>query len=216
MASPLTTAVFDLGGVLIDWNPDYLYRSLILDDGERKRFLTEVCSPAWNYKQDEGRTFAEAEAELIASYPEKAALIKAWRERYTETMKGPIQGSVDLLKKLDQTGINLYALTNWSSETFPIARNRFDFLGIFREIVVSGEEKLAKPNPRFYEVLIDRCHIDPRQSFYVDDNPPNVEAAKRLGFIAHRFTTPEDLKEALVLNGLLNTERKSHASSCCR
>jgi len=133
MAKPVTSVVFDLGGVLIDWNPDYLYRKLIPDDAERRFFLTEICSPKWNEQQDAGRSFAEGEAELIARFPDKKDLIEAWRLRYNETIKGAIDGSVALLSELNAAQVPLYALTNWSAETFPAARRRFEFLAWFQD-----------------------------------------------------------------------------------
>ena len=139
--------VFDLGGVLIDWNPRHLYRKLLPDDASIEEFLAEVCTSEWNYQQDAGRTVAEAVGELSGRHPDKAPLIAAYYERWEEMLGGAIEASVALLEELDAAGVPLYALTNWSRETFPIARRRFPFLERFRGIVVSGEEGAAKPDP---------------------------------------------------------------------
>ncbi|MDD3371332.1 MAG: HAD family phosphatase [Alphaproteobacteria bacterium] len=216
MVKPVANVLFDLGGVLIDWNPEYLYVKLIPDEGERRFFLTEICSQKWNERQDAGRLFAEAEAELIDKHPDKKDLIEAWRLRYDETMRGPIDGSVALLKDLCAACIPVYALTNWSSETFPAAQARFDFLTWFRGIVVSGDEKIAKPDPRIYMLAVERFGLDPEETLYIDDKDYNVEAAKKLGFYGHCFTSPEKLKAELLELGLLKKERTPHAHTCCR
>jgi 2-haloacid dehalogenase len=208
MTQRVTSVVFDLGGVLIDWDPNYLYRKLIPDDAERHAFLTEVFTQSWTAKQDAGRSVAEGEAELIARFPERKALIEAGTLRYPETLKGPIDDSVNLLWGLHDAQVPLYALTNWSAETFPVALKRFDFLQLFRDIVVSGTEKVIKPDPRIYEILLSRDDLDPEQTLFIDDKSANVDAARKLGFHGHHFTSPKNLETELIRLDLPLLERK--------
>lgn len=195
--------VFDLGGVLIDWDPRYLYRKLLADEAAVEEFLATVCTPEWNAEQDRGRPFAEGVAELVERYPVHAAAITAYHERWTEMLGGDIGGTVELLAELRATGVALYALTNWSAETFGIARERFEFLSWFDGVLVSGEERIIKPDPAIFRLLLDRFGLDPQATFYVDDSPVNVAAARELGFDAVRFTEPERLRRDLETRGLL-------------
>ena len=195
--------VFDLGGVLIDWDPRYLYRKLLADEAAVEEFLATVCTPQWNAEQDRGRPFAEGVAELVERSPAHAAAITAYSERWEEMLGGDIAGAVELLAELRTTGVPLYALTNWSAETFGIARRRFGFLDWFDGVLVSGEEKMVKPDPRFFRLLLDRFGLDPEATFFVDDSEANVAAARRLGLDAVRFTSPEHLRRDLDARGLL-------------
>lgn len=196
-------AVFDLGGVLIDWDPRYLYRKLLADEGEVEEFLATVCTPEWNAEQDRGRPFAEGVAELVERHPAHAAAIAAFHERWPEMLAGDIPGAVELLAELRATGLPLYALTNWSAETFVVARERFAFLDWFDGLLVSGEERIIKPDPAIFELLLDRFGLDPGSTFYVDDSPANVAAAAALGLDAVRFTGPERLRRDLAARRLL-------------
>lgn len=189
--------VFDLGGVLIDWNPRHLYRKLIADETAMEHFLTTVCTQAWNEGQDAGRTFAEAAALLCEQYPQHRDLIEAYGTRFDEMMKGPIEGSVTILETLHRRGVPLYALSNWSHETFPPARRRFDFLQLFRGIVISGEVGVIKPDPRIFQILLERHRIDPEAAVYIDDNPRNAEVASALGIHGIHFTDPKSLRREL-------------------
>ena len=195
--------VFDLGGVLIDWDPRYLYRKLLADEAAVEEFLATVCTPEWNAEQDRGRPFAEGVAELVERHPVHAAAITAYHERWTEMLGGDIGGTVELLAELRAAGVPLYALTNWSAETFGIARERFEFLSWFDGVLVSGEERMIKPDPAIFRLLLDRFGLDPQATFYVDDSPANVAAASELGFDAVRFTGPERLRRDLETRGLL-------------
>ena len=192
------TIVFDLGGVLVDWNPRYVYRQLFDDETEMEAFLAQVCTPEWNVAQDAGRTIAEAVAEATSRHPGKAALIRVYYERFDEMMAGPIDGTVDILARLHQQQTPCYALTNWSAETFPLARNRFEFMGWFRDIVVSGEEKLIKPDPAIYRLLLERFALEPQDTVFIDDSPRNVQAAAELGLHAIHFTSPSALNDELA------------------
>ena len=195
--------VFDLGGVLIDWDPRHLYRKLLADEAAVEEFLATVCTPEWNAEQDRGRPFAEGVAELVERHPVHVAAITAYHERWTEMLGGDIGGTVELLAELRATGVPLYALTNWSAETFGIARERFQFLSWFDGVLVSGEERMTKPDPAIFQLLLDRFGLDPQATFYVDDSPANVAAASELGLDAVRFTGPERLRRDLEARGLL-------------
>ncbi|HEX8986464.1 MAG TPA: HAD family phosphatase [Rhodocyclaceae bacterium] len=199
----IDAVVFDLGGVLVDWNPHHLYRGLIPDEGERRHFLAEICPQSWNEQQDAGRPLAEGTAERIARFPGHAALIAAYYGRWEEMLAGPIEDSVALLESLSARGVPLYALSNWSAELFPIARRRFAFLRHFRGMVISGEEGVIKPDPAIFRLLCTRHGVVPERTLFIDDNPVNVDAAAALGFAAHRFTSGEALKMRLNELGLV-------------
>lgn len=195
--------VFDLGGVLIDWNPRHLYRQLFDDEAAMERFLAEVCHSAWNEEQDRGRTFAEAIEEAALRFPEHRVLIEAYHRRWGEMLAGPIEGTVALLAELKEAGHELHALTNWSVETFPIARERYAFLDWFGSILVSGEERLIKPDPRIFQLLLERIGRAADACVYIDDNPKNAAAAAALGFDAVHFRSPEQLRADLARLGVL-------------
>jgi 2-haloacid dehalogenase len=195
--------VFDLGGVLIDWDPRHMYRKLFDDESEMEMFLTDVTTLEWNRAQDAGRRWEDGVAVLSAQHPDQADLIAAYYARWEEMLGGPITGTVDILARLKAAGQEIHALTNWSAQTFPIARERYEFLDWFQDIVVSGEEHLVKPDPRLYEVLLDRIGHDASNCIFIDDSLSNVEAAARLGFDAIRFENPQHLSEALAERGVL-------------
>lgn len=190
--------VFDLGAVLIDWNPRHLYRKLFSDEQEMEYFLSEVCSPAWNVRQDGGRSFAEAIGSLVDRYPKYRSMIKAYFERWDEMVPGAIEGTVAILSELKQHDFTLAALSNWSAETYPKAEQRFEFLTWFDEIVLSGRERHVKPQPEIYHILLHRLGCSPQDCIFIDDSTPNVEMAAQLGFSAIHFTTPEQLRKDLV------------------
>jgi 2-haloacid dehalogenase len=206
---PIDAVVFDLGGVLIDWDPRRLFRKLLADEAAVEEFLATVCTPEWNAEQDRGRPFAEGVVELVERFPAHAAAITAYHERWPEMLAGDIGGTVELLAELRAAGVPLYALTNWSAETFGIARERFEFLEWFDGVLVSGEERMIKPDPAIFRLLLDRFGLDPGATFYVDDSEPNVEAAGRLGFDAVRFTTPARLRRDLEARRLLGRSAPS-------
>jgi 2-haloacid dehalogenase len=203
-------AVFDLGGVLIDWNPRYLYRKLFRGDHDAMEyFLANICTSNWNSQQDAGRSLAEACALLSSKYPQHGKMIDAWRERYDEMLGGPIQGTVELLAELRSAGVPIYALSNWSSETFPAAWKRFDFLRWFNGILLSGEVRLLKPDPRIYRRFCETHAVDPSAAIYIDDLKANVEGAVALGMHGVHFTDPTALRRELVGVGLLSDESSS-------
>jgi len=204
MMSKRSIVIFDLGGVLIDWDPRHLYRRLFKgDEAAMERFLTEVCDPDWNRMQDAGRSFAEAEAVLINRFPAEAALIRAWREHFHEMIPGALEDVVAILDALRARGTPLYALTNWSAETFAGIPARFPFLNWFRDIVVSGREGVIKPDPRIYHLLLERNAIPAEQAVFIDDSPRNADAAESLGIRGLRFTTAARLRADLAALELL-------------
>jgi 2-haloacid dehalogenase len=195
--------IFDLGGVLIDWDPRHLYRDLFSDDEAMETFLAEVTTPAWNEEQDAGRPWDDAVATLAERHPDQRQLIEAYRRRWPEMLAGPIEDTVAVLEELRATRVRLFALSNWSAETFPIARGRFPFLDWFEGIVISGEVGAIKPDARIFQHLVARYAIDPGAAVFIDDNGGNVEAAARLGFIGLRFVDARTLRRDMVRLGLL-------------
>lgn len=199
----INTAVFDLGNVLIRWNPRNLYKKLFGDDVKgMETFLTEVCHTAWNEQQDQGRTWQEAIEEAIARHPNQEALIRAYRERWEEMLGGAIEDSVAILDELHANGIRLLALTNWSAETFPIALERFEFLQRFEGILVSGVEGVIKPSPEIFQLLASRYDVDSTRAVFIDDHRPNIEGARHEGFHAVQFFDAAQLRKDLVALGL--------------
>lgn len=200
----MEAALFDLGAVLVDWNPRYLYRPLFRgDEAAMERFLAEVVPPEWNHEIDRGMPFDRAIAERSQAHPEHAGLIALWRDRWEHMLRGEIAGSVEILAQLRRRGVRLYALTNWSAETFPVARRRFAFLQWFEDIVVSGEVGLVKPDPRIFELAIRRCRLDPARTVFIDDLAHNVEAGRSAGLNAIQFRDPDRLRTDLEALGAL-------------
>ena len=199
------TIIFDLGGVLIDWNPEYLYRKIFDDEAEMQHFLTEVCHSAWNKEQDRGRPFAEAVQERVSAFPQYEAQIRNYHKRWDEMLGGAIEENVQVLEDLrKQPDIHLYAITNWSAETYPTAQRQFPFLGYFEEVVVSGELKLVKPDAAIYQVLLDRQPaIVPEQAIFIDDVLENVEGSRALGIHGIHLTPETDLRKELEALGVL-------------
>ncbi len=180
----IKNVVFDFGGVLIDWNQRYLYRKVFTSEEEMEWFLANVCTDEWNARQDAGRPFFEGVAEAKAQYPQYSAQIEMFWSRWIEMIGGEIKENTDWLRCLKVDGYGIYGLTNWSTETLPQAMERFDFFQLFDGIVVSGEEHLIKPDPRIYHILLDRYGLNPTECLFIDDNPKNVAAAKRIGMEA--------------------------------
>ncbi|MGV2974239.1 HAD family hydrolase [Roseibium alexandrii] len=204
MASTITNVVFDIGNVLIEWNPENLYRKLIPKDDERHEFLTTVCTPNWNVQQDLGRTWTEAVEVLSREFPDKTALIRAYSDRWHEMVPGPISGAEALLTELKANKTPLYAITNFSSEKFVEAQVRFPFLKTsFLDIVVSAEERMLKPDVRIYQILIDRNDLAPEHCLFIDDSLANVETARQLGMTAHHFKNAAGLERELAALNLI-------------
>ena len=194
----INTIIFDLGAVLIDWNPHYMYETLFADEEEMKTFLATICTPDWNEEQDAGRSLQEGTDLLAKQYPQHEVNIRAFYTRWEEMLGDPLWDTVEILKELKESGrYKIYALTNWSAETFPIALRRYDFLSWFDGIVVSGEEKMRKPTPEFYHILLKRHGVKPEEAVFIDDNYRNILAAQKLGINSVHFTSAELLRKEL-------------------
>ena len=191
----IKTIIFDLGGVLIDWNPEYLYLDIFGGDRVKMNaFFEHVCTMDWNENQDAGYPLAQATEDRIALFPEYEILIKKYYGQWEEMLGEAISGSVQVLKKLiENPNFRVVALTNWSAETFPVALKRFDFLHWFEGIVVSGTEKTRKPYPEIYQITLDRFNIAPSETLFIDDNLRNIKGAEALGINGIHFSTPEKL-----------------------
>jgi 2-haloacid dehalogenase len=196
--------VFDLGGVLLDWNPRYLYRKLFDDEAEMERFLAEVCTMEWHHAHDLGVPPEQTIPPLVEAHPEFADMIRAWPRRSEEMLAGPIDGSVEILRELKGAGVPCYALTNMERETYPGRCERYPFLRWFDGTVVSGLEGVAKPDPRVFELLLQRFHLTPGRTLFIDDSPKNVAAARDAGLRAIEFDSPARLREQLEEAGLLH------------
>ncbi len=203
MAQHINTIVFDLGGVLIDWNPDYVYRTIFATEAEMKWFYDNICTPHWNEEQDAGRSIKEGTQLLVDQFPEHEKNIRAFYDRWEEMLGGPLHDTVSLFRKIkDGNKYLTYALTNWSAETFPVALARYDFLHWFNGRLVSGEEKTRKPYPDIYEKLVQRFNIAPEQAVYIDDNVRNLHPAADMGFATIHFQSAQQLENALAELGV--------------
>jgi 2-haloacid dehalogenase len=198
-----TTVVFDLGGVLVHWDPRLLFAQVLDEDDDVDAFLDEIGFAEWNHAQDAGKPWAQAVEEHSARHPQRADVIAAYPERFPESVPGPMDASVAVVHELRDRGVRLLALTNWSAELFPTVRHRLAFLDDFEAVVVSGAEGIAKPDPALFRVLVDRHAVVPQDSIYVDDLQRNVDAAAALGFRAYLFTDAPTLRAYLVTQGLL-------------
>lgn len=198
MSKQIQSIIFDLGNVLIDWNPAYVFDPMFEDEERKRHFFENICTSEWNEEQDAGRPIKEATEELVARHPEWKEYIEAFYGKWPDMLGGPIHETVEIFRELKEGGrFKLYALTNWSAELFPIALERYEFLHWFDGRVVSGEEKMRKPFPQFYKVLLDRFGIQPEESLFIDDNLRNVEAAKAVGLVTIHFQSPQQLREKL-------------------
>jgi 2-haloacid dehalogenase len=194
----MSTIIFDLGGVLIDWNPEYVFRSVLPDEEHRRFFFEHICTHDWNIAQDAGRPLAEATELLVREWPDWEEPIRAFYGRWEEMLGGPIHDTVTLLEELRDRGEHrLLALTNWSAETFPVALERYEFLQWFEGIVVSGEEKTRKPFADIYQILLDRYQVAPDQAVFIDDSLPNVHGAEAVGIRGIHFQGTEALRASM-------------------
>ncbi len=197
------TIIFDFGGVLIDWNPRHVYSKFFYTEAETEWFLENICTSEWNLSIDKGKPFATAVKELCTAYPEWSKEIEAFHFRWEDMLGGEISASVAILKELQSAGYKIYGLTNWSAETFPIAFERYKFLQTLDGIVVSGEEKMVKPDPAIFELLLNRYNLTAGNCLFIDDNLHNIKAAGKLGFDTIYFTGPEQLGHELRQSGVL-------------
>lgn len=189
--------IFDFGGVLLDWNPRYLYKSYFNNDEEMEHFLADICNGEWNIRQDAGRPFAEAVKELQAKFPEYAEAIQMYDDDWEKMLKCELPESIDLLKELKFMGYGIYGLTNWSAEKIGYAFANYSFFSLFDGIVVSGVEKVVKPDRKIYEILLERYSLKPGECVFIDDNQDNVDMAKGLGINAICFDNIGNVKEHL-------------------
>ena len=198
--SDINTIIFDLGGVLIDWNTRYVFDHDYFDTiKKRDHFLENICTDAWNENQDAGYPVAKATEEKIALFPEWEKAIRDYYGRWKEMLRGPIDETVDVFRKLKQNPkLKIYALTNWSAETFPIALEKFDFLQWFDGLVVSGVEKMRKPFPEFYQLLLNRYNVKPGEALLIDDNLRNVKAGKLMGIQGLHYKNAIELRDQLI------------------
>lgn len=200
--------IFDFGGVLIDWNPRYLYNKLLNGDQQAvENFLLETHFFEWNLQQDAGRSFSEALEEICSRYPQYCNLLRAYDERYEESISGPIWPTVEILRTLKAAGYPLYGLSNWPAEKWRQVSPKYSFFGWFDDIVISGEVGLAKPDPRIFHLTLERIGRPADECLYIDDSAHNIQVAAQLGFHAIHFRSPEELESALISWNLLPIDK---------
>ncbi len=198
----INTIIFDFGGVLIDWNPRYMYRDEFEESSEMEHFLNNVCTDDWNLQQDKGRSLAEGTGILQDKFPEHASKIQLYYDQWEKMIKGSISENVNVLQKLKDK-YKLYGLTNWSAETFPVVFKRYSFFKLFDGIVISGEEKLIKPDKKIFEIILQRYHLEAKNTLFIDDNKNNIQAAKEMGFATIHVLEKTDLNGELHSLGLI-------------
>jgi 2-haloacid dehalogenase len=198
----INTIIFDFGGVLVEWDPRHMYRHVFENIPEMEYFLTHICTEDWNLQQDGGRSLSEGTRILQDKFPEYSTKIQLFYDRWEEMLKGEISENVILLKELKEK-YKLYGLTNWSAETFPIALKRFPFFEYFDGIVVSGQEKMIKPDEEIFKLIMSRYHLQSENSLFIDDNLKNINTANKMGFATIHVQEKTDLKKELSFMGLL-------------
>ena len=198
----INTIIFDFGGVLIDWNPRYMYRDEFEESAEMEHFLEKVCTDDWNLQQDKGRSLEEGTRILQDEFPEHAVKIRLYYDQWEKMIKGDIPQNVAVLRELKEK-YKLYGLTNWSAETFPIVFKRYPFFTLFDGIVISGVEKMIKPDKKIFELMLERYHLKAENSLFIDDNRNNIQAAKEMGFATIHVQEKTDLKTELHAMGLI-------------
>ena len=202
MNSSIKVIIFDFGGVLLQWDPHKLYRRYFDQPGQIDQFLAEINFSTWNIEQDRGRPFAEGIAMLSRQFPQYEQLIQAYYEHFEDTIVGPINGTVEIFRELKRTGYPLYALSNWSTETYPRIRPQYDFFDLFDKIILSGEVKLVKPDPAIFKLTLE-IHRTASECLLIDDSETNINVAKKIGFITIHFKSPEQLRTELCQLNLL-------------
>ena len=190
--------IFDFGGVLVDWNPHYLYDPYFGSREKADWFLANICNSAWNVQMDGGKPFEEGIAERVGEYPEWEKEIRMYRSEWLKMMGGQIPGMQEVVEDLKAQGYRLYGLTNWAADTFALVRHTYPVFDLLDGIVVSGEEKVAKPDPRIFRILFERYRVNPSEAVFIDDNKPNIDAARALGLQTILFQSAEQLRESLV------------------
>lgn len=204
MPTTIQAILFDFGNVLLEWNPRYVYRRYFPGDEEAmENFFHEVNFMEWNALQDKGRSFTEGVADLSHQFPHYSDLIQAYHDHWKESIGDPLEGTVEILKRLKNAGYPLYGLSNWSAETFPYARQKFDFFSLFDDIIISGEVLSIKPEPQFFEIALRRIGRPARECLFIDDSLANIEQARRMGFAAIHFLSAGQLEKDLHRLGIL-------------
>jgi 2-haloacid dehalogenase len=198
MTSPIKAIIFDFGNVLLEWNPRYVYQRYFPDDPEgMERFFSEVNFADWNLQQDKGRPFAEGVAILSEKFPHYSQLIQAYHENWTDSIGTAYDGTIEILKQLKRAGYPLYGLSNWSAETFPFAREKYDFFDLFDDFVISGEVGHVKPDPEIFEIMLEKIGNPAEECLFIDDALTNINQAQKMGFVTIHFQSPEHLAVAL-------------------
>ena len=200
---PIRAVVFDVGGVLVDWDPRHLYRRIIPEEEAMERFLAEVCTPAWHAQHDLGASYQDTIPALAAAHPQWADEVRAWGDRFLEMYGGVFEGTVALLADLRRRHVPLFASTNWGAASWKEAKTRYEFLDWFDGALVSGEVGIAKPDPAFFARLIVTFRLHPPDTLYIEDNLTNLEAAAARGFVTHRFVSSQALATELRRHGLI-------------
>ncbi|MBV6452299.1 MAG: Phosphoglycolate phosphatase [Anaerolineales bacterium] len=197
MTTNIKAIIFDFGNVLLEWNPWYVYRRHFDNEGAMKEFFHEVDFTAWNARQDKGRTFKEGVADHAQKFPQYAHLFQAYHDHWKDSIGEAITGSVEILKRLKAKGYPLYGLSNWSAETFPFAREKYDFFELFDDMVISADVRAVKPEPEIFEIMLGKIRKPANECLFIDDSLANIEQAKRMGFVTIHFTSPERLENEL-------------------
>ena len=197
----IKTVIFDFGGVLVDWNPHYLYDPYFGSREKADWFLTHICNSAWNVQMDGGKPFAQGIAELVAQHPEWEKEIRMYRSEWLKMMGEQIPDMQTLVADLKAHGYRLYGLTNWAADTFALVRDQYPVFALLDGIVVSGEEKVAKPDLRIFRILLERYKVNPKEAVFIDDNIPNIEAARQVGLQTIYFLSAKQLREEMYKRG---------------
>ena len=190
--------IFDYGNVLLEWNPRNVYQRYFPDDAEgMERFFRDVDFMEWNAQQDKGRPFAEGVAALSEKFPQYAKLIQAYHNNWKDSIGGSYAGTIEILKQLKQAGYSLYGLSNWSAETFPLAREKYDFFELFDDMVISGEVGHVKPDPEIFQIMLNKIGRPAHECLFIDDSLSNIKQAQAMGFAVIHFLSPDQLRTRL-------------------
>ncbi len=199
----INAVIFDFGGVLIDWNPYYLYRKLLVNDTEIARFLQEIDFKTWNYEFDKGYPFEQGIAEMMSKYPQHSELIQIYGERWLETIGVTFDETIQLVEEVKDKGYRVLGLSNWSVEKFKIVRPKYEFFNLFEDMVISGEVKTAKPEARIYQILLERNHLNAAECLYIDDSEDNIRGGRQVGLNTIQYQSSRLLRDALQAYGIL-------------
>jgi 2-haloacid dehalogenase len=204
MPTNIKAIIFDYGNVLLEWNPRYVYHRYFPNDPDgMEEFLLEIDFMGWNAQQDKGRTFAEGVEALSKQFPHHAHLIQAYHDHWVDSIGEAYWETVDLIHQLKEKGYPIYGLSNWSAETFPHAREKYNFFDLFDDMVISGAVGFVKPEPEIFQILLDKIGRPAKECLFIDDSLPNIQQANAMGFKTIHFVSPSQLKDKLVQLGLL-------------